>query len=153
MDESTYLIRRPQNITPIEAAGVTSAAETAWQALFGHCCAGFEPGQTIFINGGSSSVGAFAIQIAKAKGAARVVASASGQNEEFVKSLGADEFIDYTKQPLHEYLTQNPPSPKFHIIFDAVAVKDPILVHVQSCLPCAGWNFCFNWLNPRTSSL
>ncbi|KAK0470504.1 hypothetical protein IW261DRAFT_1516310 [Armillaria novae-zelandiae] len=122
---AAYLVRRPENITFVEAAGVTLAAETAWQALF--LCAKFEAGQTVFINGGSSSVGAFAIQIAKAKGAARVVASASGQNQEFVKSLGADEVIDYTKQPLHEYLAQNPPSPKFHVIFDAVALKDPSL--------------------------
>ncbi|KAK0495808.1 hypothetical protein EDD18DRAFT_1286241 [Armillaria luteobubalina] len=122
---AVYLNRRPENITFVEAAGITLAAETAWQALFR--CAKFEAGQTVFINGGSSSVGAFAIQIAKAKGAARVVVSASSQNEEFVKSLGADEFIDYTKQPLHEYLAQNPPSPKFHIILDAVALKDPSL--------------------------
>ncbi|KAK0192865.1 hypothetical protein F5146DRAFT_1102619 [Armillaria mellea] len=122
---AAYLTRRPENITPVEAAGVTLAAGTAWQALFR--CAKFEAGQTVFINGGSSSVGAFAIQIAKAKGAARIVASASGQKEEFIKSLGADEVIDYTKQPLHEYFAQNPPSPKFHIILDAVALKDPSL--------------------------
>lgn len=45
---------------------------------------------SVFVNGGSSSVGAFAIQIAKAKGAT-VWASASGKNEQFVRSLGADE--------------------------------------------------------------
>ena len=62
-----------------------------------------EPGQTVFVNGGSSSVGAFAIQIAKAKGAAKVVASASGKNEEFVRGLGADEvslmFGKYETEP------------------------------------------------------
>lgn len=136
---AAYLVRRPENITSIEAAGVTLAAETAWQALFG--CAKFEAGQTVFINGGSSSVGAFAIQIAKAKGATRVVASASGQNEEFVKGLGADEFIDYTKQPLHEYLVQNPPSPKFHIILDAVALKDPSLFTYSPAYLAPGGTF------------
>ncbi|KAK0470520.1 hypothetical protein IW261DRAFT_1553740 [Armillaria novae-zelandiae] len=136
---AAYLVRRPENITSIEAAGVTLAAETAWQALFG--CAGLETGQTVFINGGSSSVGAFAIQIAKAKGATRVVASASGQNEEFVKSLGADEFIDYTKQPLHEYLAQNPPSPKFHIILDAVALEDPSLFTYSPAYLAPGGTF------------
>lgn len=49
-----------------------------------------EPEQTVFINSGSTSVGAFAIQIAKAKGA-RVVATASGENEVFVRKMGADE--------------------------------------------------------------
>ncbi|KAK0494655.1 hypothetical protein EDD18DRAFT_1310370 [Armillaria luteobubalina] len=142
---ANYLTRRPENITSVEVAGVTLAAATAWQALFR--CAKFEAGQTVFINGGSSSVGAFAIQIAKAKGAARVVASASSQNEEFVKSLGADEFIDYTKQPLHEYLAQNPPSPKFHIILDAVALKDPSLFTHSPAYLAPGGTFCFNRLN------
>ncbi|KAK0220344.1 hypothetical protein IW262DRAFT_1556237 [Armillaria fumosa] len=136
---AAYLIQRPENITFIEAAGVTLAAETAWQALFD--CAGLEAGQIVFINGGSSSVGAFAIQIAKVKGATRVIASASGQNEEFVKSLGTDEFIDYTKQPLHEYLVQNRPSPKFHIILDAVALKDPSLFTYSPAYLALGGTF------------
>jgi NADPH:quinone reductase-like Zn-dependent oxidoreductase len=58
-----------------------------------------EEGQCIFINGGSSSVGAFAIQIAKAKGC-KVYASASGKNEEFVRGLGADEVGDETFHPI-----------------------------------------------------
>jgi len=49
-----------------------------------------EPEQTVLINGGSSAVGVYAIQLAKAKGA-RVVATASAKNEALVKRLGADE--------------------------------------------------------------
>jgi NADPH:quinone reductase-like Zn-dependent oxidoreductase len=112
-----HLLLRPANIKPTEAAGLTLAGQTAWQALFN--VGKFEPGQTIFINGGSTAVGAFAIQIAKAKGAEKVVASASGKNEAFVRELGADEFIDYTKEPLHLYLEKNPPNVKYHIFFDA----------------------------------
>ncbi|KAF8917207.1 hypothetical protein CPB85DRAFT_1215370 [Mucidula mucida] len=119
------LALRPRNVTPTEAAGFTLAAQTAWQALFK--AGGFEAGQTILVNGASSSVGAFTVQIAKAKGAGRIVATASEKNEDFVRSLGADEFIDYTKEPLHKYLTKNPPSPKFHMIFDAVGLTDPAL--------------------------
>ncbi len=119
------LVHKPDNVKFTEAAGFALAGETAWQAMFD--CGHFEVGQTVFINGGSSAVGAYAIQFAKAKGVARIVASASGKNEEFVRSLGADEFIDYTKRPLHEYLSENPPSPKFHLILDA---------GVYSCLPC-----------------
>ncbi len=114
---ASALALRPRNVTPTEAAGFTLAAQTAWQALFK--AGGFEAGQTILVNGASSSVGAFTVQIAKAKGAGRIVATASEKNEDFVRSLGADEFIDYTKEPLHKYLTKNPPSPKYHIIFDA----------------------------------
>lgn len=61
---------------------------TSYQAL--HKIAKLEPGQTIFVNGGSTAAGAFAIQLAKVIGA-KVVATASGRNEEFVRKQGADE--------------------------------------------------------------
>lgn len=61
---------------------------TGYQALFQ--VAKLEAGQTVFINGGSTSVGAFAIIFAKARGI-KVVASASGKNEAFVRKMGADE--------------------------------------------------------------
>ncbi|KAG6821093.1 hypothetical protein H0H93_007252 [Arthromyces matolae] len=115
------LVIRPPHVSPVEAAGVTLVAETAYEGLID--IAGLEEGQTVLINGGSSAVGAYAIQIAKAKGA-KVVATASAKNEDFVRKMGADEFIDYTKAPLHEYLEANPPTPKFHIILDAVALTD-----------------------------
>ncbi|KAF8061553.1 hypothetical protein FPV67DRAFT_1704135 [Lyophyllum atratum] len=111
-----HLVIRPPNVSPIEAAGITLVAETAYEGLID--IGKLEAGQTVLINGGSSAVGIYAIQIAKAKGA-KVFATASARNEAF--------FIDYTKQPLHEYLAANPPSPKFHIIFDAVALVDPSL--------------------------
>lgn len=85
---TAYIVPRPANVSPLEAATFTLAAQTAYQALFD--VAKLELGQTVFINGGSSAVGGFAIQLAKAKGL-RVVASASGPNEELVKSFGADE--------------------------------------------------------------
>jgi len=133
---SSHVVSRPSNVTATEAAGFTLAGQTAWQSLFK--LAKLEAGQTVFINGGSSSVGAFAIQIAKAKGI-KVVATASAKNEEFVRNLGADEFIDYTKEPLHQYLISHPPVPKFHAIIDAVALVDPSLyVHSPTYLAPSG---------------
>ncbi|PFH52444.1 hypothetical protein AMATHDRAFT_140283 [Amanita thiersii Skay4041] len=127
-----HLALRPSNISAIEASGITLAAQTAHQALFD--IGKLETGQTIFINGGSSAVGAFAIQLAKAAGA-RVFTTASGRNEQFVRKLGADEFIDYTQVSLPQYLAENPPSPKFHLILDAVALVDPSLyTHSSSYL-------------------
>ncbi|KZP19520.1 NAD(P)-binding protein [Athelia psychrophila] len=114
----------PSNVSFVDAAGFPLAAATAWQGLFQY--GKLEPGQTVFVNGGSSSVGGFAIQIAKARGC-RVVASASAGNADYVRSLGADEFVDYTARPLHETLTAHPPSPKFHLILDAVGLGDPAL--------------------------
>lgn len=52
--------------------------------------AGLEQGQTLFVNGGSTAVGAWAIQLAKIRGC-KVVATASGKNEDYVKKMGADE--------------------------------------------------------------
>lgn len=83
-----YFGLRPSNITRVQAAGITLAALTSYQALI-HV-GKLESEQTVFVNGGSTAVGAFAIQIAKAKGA-RVVATASGKNEAFVRKMGADE--------------------------------------------------------------
>lgn len=80
--------RRPENITPVQACGITLAGTTAWQALFD--LGGLEEGQTVFVNGGSTAVGSYAIQFAKAKGC-RVIATASGKNEEYVRRMGADE--------------------------------------------------------------
>jgi NADPH:quinone reductase-like Zn-dependent oxidoreductase len=82
-----YIVKRPDNVTPTQAAGITLTAMTAYQGL---AHAKLEAEQTILINGGSSAVGAFAIQIAKAKGA-KVYTTASAKNEEWVRSLGADE--------------------------------------------------------------
>ena len=79
---------RPKNVTPTEASGFPIAGLTAYQTLF-HIAA-LEEGQSVFINGGSTAVGSFAIQLAKAKGA-RVAVSASGENEVYVRALGADE--------------------------------------------------------------
>lgn len=81
------LVHRPPNLSEVQAAGVTLTSMTALLALDE---AKLEEGQTLFVNGGSTAVGSFAIQLAKLRGA-RVVASASKKNESFVRSLGADE--------------------------------------------------------------
>lgn len=122
--DASYLAPLPSNVSFVQAAGFTLAAETAWQGLFR--VGKLESGQSVFINGGSSSVGGFAIQMAKAKGC-KVIASASTKNAEYVKSLGADEFIDYTAGPLHQALIKIAPSPKVHLIFDAIGLSDPSL--------------------------
>jgi len=90
------LTHRPEEISPNEASGIAIVAMTAYAALyeFGK----LEAGQRIFINGGSTSVGIYAIQIAKALGC-KVYASASGKNEEFLKDLGVDEVRTHQLNP------------------------------------------------------
>jgi NADPH:quinone reductase-like Zn-dependent oxidoreductase len=83
-----FIVPRPSNVSPVEAAGLAITGLTAYQSLFD--IAKLEEGQTVFINGGSTSVGIYAIQFAKVKGC-KVIASASAKNEKFVKDIGADE--------------------------------------------------------------
>src|SRR5438876_3807287 len=90
---------KPKSVNFVEAAGVPLAALTAWQALVD--AAKLSAGQTVLIHGGSGGVGSFAIQIAKARGA-KVIATASTPNQEFLKQLGADVAVDYTKQKFED---------------------------------------------------
>lgn len=93
------VVLKPRSIDHIHAAAVPLAALTAWQAMFD--TAKLQPGQTVLIHAGAGGVGHFAIQFAKAKGA-RVIATASKDNLNFLKELGADEVIDYRTTKFEE---------------------------------------------------
>jgi NADPH:quinone reductase-like Zn-dependent oxidoreductase len=84
---------KPKSLSFTEASAVPLAALTAWQALID--IGKIDNRQTVLIHGGSGGVGSFAIQIAKARGA-RVISSASTANQDLLKQLGADVFVDYT---------------------------------------------------------
>ncbi len=91
--------RKPARLSHTDAAAVPLAALTAWQALIDAGGLADNPAtqQSVLIQGGSGGVGHFAVQIAKARGA-KVYATASTKNIDFLRSLGADEPIDYTTQ-------------------------------------------------------
>lgn len=97
------LARRPASMTFEQAAGVPIAAETAYRAL--HEAGRIERGQTVLIHGAAGGVGSAAVQIAKAAGA-RVIGTASPNNQEFLRSLGVDQPIDYRSQKF-ENLVKN----------------------------------------------
>ena len=102
------LALKPEGIDHVHATGAPMSLLTAWQFMIdlGHN----EPnpvqakqhapvpleGKTVLVNGAAGGVGHFVLQLAKWKGA-HVIAVASGKNEGFLRELGADEFIDYTK--------------------------------------------------------
>lgn len=90
--KETEVAPKPAGLSFNEAAAVPLAALTAWQALID--TAKLEAGQTVLIHGGSGGVGSFAVQIAKARGAT-VIATASADNQDTLKTLGADVAIDY----------------------------------------------------------
>ncbi len=97
------LAGKPQRLTHEEAAGVPMAGLIAWQALFE--VAHLQAGQSIFISGGSGGVGHFALQLAKWKGA-KVFTTTSTRNVAFVRNLGADVVIDYTRQDFREVVKE-----------------------------------------------
>src|SRR3954471_12625731 len=90
---------KPKSLSFVDAAAVPLAALTAWQALID--VAKLSAGQTVLIHGGSGGVGSFAVQIAKSRGA-RVLATASSANQDFLKQLGADVSIDYSTTKFEE---------------------------------------------------
>lgn len=105
------LAHKPQRLDFIQAAAIPLAALTAWQGMFD--LGKLTQGQRVLITGASGGVGSLAVQIAKSAGA-YVIGTASGHNEDFVKQLGADEFIDYTRHNFAEVID------KVDLVFDTV---------------------------------
>ena len=89
------LAPRPRTLDDTQAAAVPLAALTAWQALV--IRANLARGQTILIHGGAGGVGTYAVQIARWVGA-KVFATASARDADFVRRLGADQVIDYASE-------------------------------------------------------
>jgi len=87
------LARKPANLSFDEAATLAVGGITAWVGLFD--TASLEAGQRLLVQGGAGGVGGLAVQLARWKGAP-VIATTSTGNVDYVRSLGADEVIDYT---------------------------------------------------------
>ncbi len=85
---------KPANLTFAQAAAVPVSANTALEGL--RDIGKVKPGQTVLINGAGGGVGTFAVQVAKLLGA-QVIGVCSTSKLDLVRSLGADEVIDYTK--------------------------------------------------------
>lgn len=110
LPENDLMAIKPANMTFEEAAAVPIGGLTALRFIQS---SGLKAGGNILIYGASGSVGTFAVQIAKAIGA-DVTAVCSTSNVDLVKSLGADEVIDYTRDDFTKI------SSSFDVVFDSV---------------------------------
>jgi NADPH:quinone reductase-like Zn-dependent oxidoreductase len=111
MSQDGVLTASPSNLTDAESAAVFDGSVTALPFLRDR--AALRPGQSVLINGAAGSVGTAAVQIAKHWGA-HVTGVASTRNLELVRSLGADDVIDYTGDDLTTR------GPIFDVVIDAV---------------------------------
>jgi NADPH:quinone reductase-like Zn-dependent oxidoreductase len=90
---------KPGSLGYPEAASLTLAPLTAWQALVDH--GHLRGGQHVLVNGAAGGVGSYAVQLAKALGA-RVTGIAAARDADFLRDLGADTVIDYAEPELQE---------------------------------------------------
>ena len=107
-------VPKPDRLSFEEAAGLPLAALTAWQGLVD--TAKLRPGQRVLVHAAAGGVGHLAVQIAKSLGA-YVIGTASAAKHDFVRSLGADEVIDYRTEDFAQVLAEQP----VDVVFDAIA--------------------------------
>lgn len=100
---SEMIAQKPSSLSYTEAASVPVIAVTAWQGLFDY--AGLEAGQTVVIHGAAGNVGAYAVQLAR-RAQLRSIATAGTKDIDYVRSLGADEVIDYHKQRFEDEIEE-----------------------------------------------
>jgi NADPH:quinone reductase-like Zn-dependent oxidoreductase len=115
------LAHKPKTASYQEAASLPTVALTTWQSFYER--ANLKSGETLLIQAGAGGIGSFAIQLAKYIGA-KVTATASTANQEFLKSLGADVTIDYTKQNFQD-------AGPYDVVYDGVC-GDLVLPSIKS---------------------
>lgn len=123
---------KPGNMDFVHAAASPLVLITAWEALFDR--GKLQPGQTVLVHAGAGGVGHVAIQLAKIKGARVITTVSSDEKAEFVRSLGADEVINYRQQDLQQAIDDWTGGRGVDLVFDTVGPEVfrqsiPLLAH------------------------
>jgi len=115
---SEFLAAKPESLGYLQAAAAPLVLITAWEALFDR--AGLQSGQKVFVHAGAGGVGHVAIQLAKIAGCDVATTVSSDEKASFVRELGADKVIDYTKEDVAESLLAWTDGKGVDIAFDTV---------------------------------
>jgi NADPH:quinone reductase-like Zn-dependent oxidoreductase len=129
----SYVTFKPKNISFEEAASIPLVGLTAYQSIIEKEI--ISKGKTVFIIGASGGVGTMAVQLAKIAGA-KVIALASSENHDYLKSLGASHTLDYKKGDFVEALKFLEPQ-GVDIVYDCFG-KDA-LDKAYYCVKKGGW--------------
>lgn len=110
----SYVTRKPENLSMVEAASIPLVTLTAYQALFE--AGRLQSGQSVLILGASGGVGSSAVQLAAEKGC-RVIGLASGRNHDYIRSLGAEITIGYEGGEFSQHVSEVMPN-GVDLVFD-----------------------------------
>jgi len=105
------IAQKPRTLSHVEAASAPIGVLTAWQGLYDR--AGLKAGERVLVHGGAGAVGAYAIQLARLRGA-YVIATASGRDLSFARELGAEQVVDYRTERFEDV------AQGMDIVFDTV---------------------------------
>lgn len=114
---ATALAVMPSKISFEEAAAIPSAGWSAYQVF--HRKLNLREGQKVLIHAGSGGVGSFAIQFARRQGL-RVITTCSGDNNSFVRDLGAEFVIDYHTENIFEKVMEYTDGRGVHLVLDTL---------------------------------
>lgn len=130
---------KPKEISHVDAAALPVAGLTAWQSLFGLSTVATD--SRVLVVGGSGGVGHYAVQLAHHAGA-HVTAVCSTGNVEFVRELGANEVIDYTKERFNDSVRGQ------DLVFDTLGRES-----LSSCRAVLASDGCYITTVPNAATL
>jgi len=115
--DQEWLYHTPDGLTDADAAAGALVGITAHLGLFLH--ASLQPGETVFVNGGSGGVGSSVIQLAKAASAVVITTAGNEPNREYCRQIGADLVLDYRSADLEDALREfSEPRGGIHVWFE-----------------------------------